>query len=229
MINLMSTLDERIETLVSRISQTADEYPGVVIVQNLHTQRLIYMSENGLNTLGISWEELSKMTLEEYYVRFFNMEELSEYAPKIFDYLEKNSPGDVVTFFQQVREAKLDGGFKWYHTSIKILMQDNEGRPLLTIILAVPIDPLDSVAHKVERLLEENTFLRDNYQKFSKLGDREKDVLKALALGKSSQEISAELFMSVATADTHRRNIKRKLGTQSLYDLQQYARAFDLI
>lgn len=108
-------------------------------------------------------------------------------------------------------------------------MQDDAGHPLLTIVFAVPIDPLDSVKHKVERLLEENTFLRDNYQKFSKLGDREKDVLKALALGKSSQEIAAELFMSVATADTHRRNIKRKLGTQSLYDLQTYARAFDLI
>lgn len=222
-----STIDEQITAEIERIRQSADQYPGVVIIQNLHTQRLLYMSERGLNILGVSWDELSRISLDEYYTRYFNMEDLTDYAPKVFEYLERNSPDDAITFFQQVKSA--DGRFRWYNTSIKILMQDEAGRPLLTIVFAVPIDPLESYKHKVERLLEENTFLRDNYQKFSTLGDREKDVLKALALGKSSQEISAELFMSVATADTHRRNIKRKLGTQSLYDLQTYARAFDLI
>ncbi|WP_276135189.1 LuxR C-terminal-related transcriptional regulator [Polluticoccus soli] len=226
-INMMTALDDRICAAVNNIKTTANEYPGVVIIQNLATQRLLYMSDRGLNILGANWEDMAKLTLEEYYIRFFNIEDLNDYAPKVFEYLEKNSPDDSVTFFQQVRSK--DGNFRWYNTSIKILMQDDEGRPLLTIVFAVPIDPLESVKHKVDRLLEENTFLRDNYQKFSKLGDREKGVLKALALGKSSQEISAELFMSVATADTHRRNIKRKLGTQSLYELQQFARAFDLI
>jgi DNA-binding CsgD family transcriptional regulator len=223
----MASLEERIKASVTRIRRSADEYPGVVIIQNLAEQRLTYMSQRGLDMLGVTWAEMSKLTLDEYYVRFFNIEDLNDYAPKVFDYLEKNSPDDAITFFQQVKSK--DGSFKWYNTSIKILMQDDQGRPLLTIVFAVAIDALDSYKHKVARLLEENTFLRNNYQKFSALGEREKDVLKLLSLGKSSQEIAAELFMSVATADTHRRNIKRKLGTQSLYELQNYARAFDLI
>lgn len=225
----MDSLDKRVGTVVEKIRQSADEYPGVVIIQDLAKDRLLYMSERGLKILGANWAEMSQLSSEEYYKRFFNYEDLLDYAPRIFEYLERNSPEDTLTFFQQVRSYALGGEFKWYSTAIKILMQGDDGRPRLTIVFAAPIDPLDSVAHKVDRLLEENTFLRRNFQKFSSLGDREKDVLKLLALGKSSQEISAELFMSVATADTHRRNIKRKLGTTSLYDLQHYARAFDLI
>src|ERR1044071_1830351 len=101
----MTSLEERIKTIVNRISQTADEYPGVVIVQNLAEQRLIYMSQRGLNILGTTWEEMSALSLEEYYLRFFNIDDLNDYAPKVFDYLEKNSPDDSVTFFQQVKSG----------------------------------------------------------------------------------------------------------------------------
>ena len=53
--------------------------------------------------------------------------------------------------------------------------------------------------------------------------------LKYMALGKSSSETAIELFISLGTVDTHRKNIRKKLETKSYFELSQYARSFDLI
>ena len=108
-------------------------------------------------------------------------------------------------------------------------MRDDEGKVLLTIALAFPIDPLHHVTSKVARLLEENNFLRKNYNRYSRLSEREREILKHISLGKSASESADELFISVSTVETHRRNLKKKLGTSSFFELTQYARAFDLI
>ncbi len=56
------------------------------------------------------------------------------------------------------------------------------------------------------------------------LTDREKDILRRIAQGKSNKEIADELFISARTADTHRTNIKRKLRLTTLSQLIHYAR-----
>jgi len=53
--------------------------------------------------------------------------------------------------------------------------------------------------------------------------------LRLLALGKTAQEIAAELFIATSTAETHRKNIRKKLEAYTNHDLVMYARAFDLI
>jgi len=58
---------------------------------------------------------------------------------------------------------------------------------------------------------------------------RERDVLKWMALGKSAAETADIMFISIYTVDTHRKNIRRKLNTNSSFELSQYGRAFDLI
>ncbi len=55
------------------------------------------------------------------------------------------------------------------------------------------------------------------------LSPRESEVLQLLAEGKSSKEIAAALHISVRTADTHRRNIVRKLNLHSVAELTKYA------
>lgn len=52
---------------------------------------------------------------------------------------------------------------------------------------------------------------------------REREVLQLLAEGKSSKEIAASLYISARTAETHRRNIARKLNLHSVAELTKYA------
>lgn len=55
------------------------------------------------------------------------------------------------------------------------------------------------------------------------LTDREQTILLQLARGKSNKEVALALDISVRTVETHRKNIKRKLGISSTAGLTRYA------
>ncbi len=55
------------------------------------------------------------------------------------------------------------------------------------------------------------------------LSARELTVLKKVALGHTNQEIADELFLSIHTVMTHRKNITRKLGIKTVSGLTVYA------
>jgi two-component system, NarL family, response regulator NreC len=61
------------------------------------------------------------------------------------------------------------------------------------------------------------------------LSDREREVLQLLALGHTNQEIAAQLFISVRTAETHRAHIMQKLDLSSRAELVRYALGQGLI
>jgi two-component system response regulator NreC len=55
------------------------------------------------------------------------------------------------------------------------------------------------------------------------LSDREREVLRLLALGHTNQEIAGSLYISVRTAETHRAHIMQKLQLQTRAQLVRYA------
>ncbi len=55
------------------------------------------------------------------------------------------------------------------------------------------------------------------------LTNREQTILLQLAQGKSNKEVGLALDISVRTVETHRKNIKRKLGISSTAGLTRYA------
>src|SRR5881392_3604162 len=61
------------------------------------------------------------------------------------------------------------------------------------------------------------------------LSEREREVLRLLALGHTNQEIAKMLYISVRTAETHRAHIMQKLGLQTRAELVLYALAHGLL
>ena len=61
------------------------------------------------------------------------------------------------------------------------------------------------------------------------LSEREREVLRLLALGHTNQEIAQMLFISVRTAETHRAHIMQKLRLSSRAELVRYALAQGLL
>ena len=55
------------------------------------------------------------------------------------------------------------------------------------------------------------------------LTSREQTILLHLAQGRSNKEVAAALDISVHTVETHRKNLKRKLGISSTAGLTRYA------
>ncbi len=218
--------DPKIAEKIGEIAAIADQLPGVVIIHDLKDMSVLYMSPRGKEILGVTMEELIQMG-PDYHKAFFNPDESADYVPKVMDLLERNTD-EWISLFQQVRRsAEVD--WTWYLTSLKIFMRNETGKPLLVITLAVPIDPAHHVTIKMAKLLEENNFLRKNYHRYSGLTKREREILQFMVFGKTSPEIARELFISTATVETHRRNIKSKLDASSSFELSQYARAFNLV
>ena len=220
-------LEIMIRNKIAELDRFADEIPSVIIVHNMKTQAVEYMSPRGRKILGVTLEELKSMGTE-YYTRFFNPEDAKDYVPRIFGMLERNTSDEVISFYQQVRASDADP-WSWYFSTTKVFLRDQQGSPVLTITQAYPIDENHNEAFKARRLHEEENFIKKNLSKFVRLSYNETEVLRLLALGKSAVETARELSISDATVEALRANIKKKLETDSFYELTQYARAFDLI
>jgi DNA-binding NarL/FixJ family response regulator len=61
------------------------------------------------------------------------------------------------------------------------------------------------------------------------LSDREREVLRLLALGHTNQEIAKQLYISIRTAETHRAHIMQKLRLSTRAELVRYAIAHGLL
>ncbi len=55
------------------------------------------------------------------------------------------------------------------------------------------------------------------------MANREREVLRLLALGHTNQEIASQLFISVRTAETHRAHIMQKLRLTTRAELVRNA------
>ena len=83
--------------------------------------------------------------------------------------------------------------------------------------LAVP----DSLAQAV--LARSGGLATEDLNPLAPLTDREVEVLRLLGLGKTTREVAEALGISAKTVETHRVNIKNKLGIDGLGELIRFA------
>jgi DNA-binding NarL/FixJ family response regulator len=82
-----------------------------------------------------------------------------------------------------------------------------------------PVD-IDELKITIDRFIEHLSLGTNQILKgFNMLSVRESEVLKYVLEGKSSSEIADILFISINTVHTHRRNILKKTGAESIIDL----------
>jgi two-component system response regulator NreC len=61
------------------------------------------------------------------------------------------------------------------------------------------------------------------------LSERERDVLRLIALGHTNAEVAEQLFISIRTVESHRAHIQQKLSLSSRAELVRYALAHGLV
>lgn len=61
------------------------------------------------------------------------------------------------------------------------------------------------------------------------LSDREREVLRLIALGHTNAEIASQLYLSIRTVESHRAHIQQKLRLSSRAELVQYALEHGLV
>lgn len=82
-------------------------------------------------------------------------------------------------------------------------------------------DSAQRIAQKLKSAVEEAT--QTPKSDINELSTRERDILTAVAKGKTNKEIADEFNISIYTVISHRRNISQKLGINSIPGLTVYA------
>ncbi|WP_029033594.1 helix-turn-helix transcriptional regulator [Salinimicrobium terrae] len=222
-------MEKTFEQKLEIFSACAEFIPSVVVIHELTKKefKVVFMSSQGLDQLGTTLQELLEMG-PEYLERFFNNEDMEDFMVKLRKLLEAKDPNETFTFFQQVKFKNREE-WVWHIGSVRIFHQAADGTPTHLVTAAIPINRMKHIENKAERLLKENIFFKNNLSKFLSLGKRAKEVLRLVALGKSSSDIAEELNISIDTVHTHRKNIKKKLDISTNFEFTEYARAYDLI
>src|SRR5690606_36526689 len=215
---------QTIEQKLAAFAAIADELP-VYIIHDVRDFSVVYLSPKGLALLGATQEEVRQMG-PAYFARFFDSDEVGFVLPAFTETLHQPGGGKWFSHFQQVRTGE-GQAFEWYLSAARLFMRDVDGQPMLSLTFALQLDPNHHLAEKAERLIAENLMLKDNYQRFASLTKREKELLQYIASGETAGETSSRVFISEKTLHTHRRNIKRKLGAKSQYDIIKFAQAFN--
>lgn len=92
--------------------------------------------------------------------------------------------------------------------------------------------PTDEIKHAIDAVMSGQQYLSTGVEDRlnstgsgvrDQLTNREQTILLQLARGLSNKEVATELDISVRTVETHRKNIKKKLGISSTAGLTRYA------
>jgi len=75
----------------------------------------------------------------------------------------------------------------------------------------------------VDRYVAGTARPRDAFGAFTRLTNREREVLQLMSEGQATKEVARALGVSVKTAETHRRAIMEKLDLHSVAELTKYA------
>ncbi len=92
--------------------------------------------------------------------------------------------------------------------------------------------PTEEIKHAIDAVMTGQRYLctgaKGSLEPYERPGreqltNREQTILLQLAQGKSNKDVAQALDISVRTVETHRKNIKRKLGISSTAGLTRYA------
>ena len=122
---------------------------------------------------------------------------------------------------ERVMQAARDAGARGY------ILKSDAARVLVAAVQALEYDNTFFTSQVAE--IVHGGYLDDVHSAQKKrmvvpsLGPREREVLQLVAAGKSTKQVGRLLNIRPRTADSHRSNIMRKLGTHKVVGLIQYA------
>ena len=135
-------------------------------------------------------------------------------------YQKTEDSNSVLTYFQHL---KICNHNQWI-LSYKIFSNKDT-----YLNIAQPLNEFGQIGKLLNDVLGESFIKRNGWEMYRSLSKREKEVMKCLAEGSTSKQISQNLYISKLTVDTHRRNIFNKLQIKNYAELFKLAQGFELI
>jgi DNA-binding CsgD family transcriptional regulator len=215
-------MDRQISKRKFNLEEIAEHLPGMIHLNRNKDFGLEYINTNGAIDLGREKEELYEMGSDFTQLHLHPFSVAKNTQP-LLEFYGKDDPADTFMFLQQYRSS-ISTEYKLLPSTTKIFKKAN----LFLTVSATPKE-LGKLTSKLDKIIEEEYFVYQNFPLYKKLTSREKEILSLMAKGATSPQIGDLLFISRQTVSTHRKNIFRKLDCKNLYEIIRFAQAFDLI
>lgn len=197
-------------------------------MEGLQPLCISYMNNWGCEFLGTAVDEINALG-EAYYSKYFVAEETKSIIDGVGKYLHEADFDKQYNFFQRVKLYQ-QADYKWFYSVCKLMkMKESDETVNKMIMISSPVSGIDQMISRVNKVLDEDIYIKNNYRIFASLTKREKEIIAMIANAKSSKEIADELFVSVHTINTHRKNIIQKTDCHSFAALLKFAIAFELL
>lgn len=203
------------------IEEIGEFLPGMLHLNRSSDLVLSYFNTWALDRFEKSVDEILEMGLE-FMISLFESGTAQLFSQSLLAFIDKEDFCLTHGFFQKFRFNK-KREYEWMFTSSKLF--DNNK---FVFSYSSPIHDLGRNNRFLIRNLEDNLFLRKNFDKFQSLTKREKEILDLVGNGLTSQQIGEQLFISKATVSTHRKNITQKLELKNINDWIRYSNAFTI-
>ena len=219
----MYLLDQLRDRQLVSLDEIDELVPGFFHFGYADNLNLAFLGKSMREKIEVSQQRLLEMK-DHFFETFVHEDTRSSVYPYFKKFYQQSDTTKVCTGFQKIR---LSPGSDHYETYLTILKVNKKDRALTGI--SIKLDDLEPMVRKFEQVMESNEFMRKNFRKFALLTKQETEVLRFISLGVKRSDIADRLCISTHTLDTHRKNIRKKLGVDSTAALVNYARAFDLV
>lgn len=186
------------------LEDISQNFSGIVHLNHIDTFAWDWLPQKIVNQFDIDIETERKSSLEKFALAHIHPVSIQKLAPLYLNALESNSNSPLTTVEYVKINDKMD--YVWIH---KTCVFSFELKKIISI--SHFIKGLEYELGKEHKLLGEYDFIRSNYDKFMALTNRQKQLLKLLALGYTNDAISVELNISPNTVRTHRNEIHQIL------------------
>jgi len=218
------TLRKRLTENQFSIKEIGEVFPLSININKLNGT--IYLNPVGEQLVHMESEEVAQLGMQ-FWQDYFEPERFKKSIQYILKHWRKVQNGQPLTYWNEVRDKRKSSHNYSLYSNTMIVVDHSEAFRIL--VLSLPVHQLGLTNRKVTRLLEEHEMVEKYFKQFQQLTEREKEIINLLVRGYNNPQVGEQLFIARTTVETHRKNINRKLGFSSYFQLLRFAQAFDLV
>jgi len=210
---------KRLQEKCNFLERVVNEVPANIYISDL-TKGVIWCNRTNEESLGYTLDEIIEMDALEYMQKIVHPDDLNIPEDSIEHYQQFDSPEFGGLFRAKHKDEK---EYKWFIGWSRPFIRTNTGKVKEILCVDVDMSHQMNTEKQLAEALKENLKLK-NKLLIANLRKREIEVLNLFCKGMRTKAIADSLFISVNTVTTHRKNIQKKLGTNSLADLVSLAK-----
>jgi len=187
-----------------------------VYILNLNPYSLEWINDSAhtYRSLGLRADKIIAQG-EEAATLFLKSEDFRESVTEAVEFAYQNPD---LPWYGIFRIKHTVGQFRWIYATSVVFEKDEKGIPQKTIVTALDLTDHLNTNEALGAVLKE-TRQRRHKEVLESLTKREIEIINLLAKGLSTKEIAEQLNRSFHTIETHRGNIKNKLGCKNVAEI----------